>query len=75
VSLLALWQVRLLSVQMLTILQGTTVVTPGAAAVPGELITLSSMIAVQTMVRAIAAGLVGVVIALLLIDPVGHHRT
>jgi hypothetical protein len=73
--LLALWRVTLLSVKMLTIPQGTTVVTPGAAAVPGGLITPSSMIAIQAMVSAIAAGLVGVVIALLLIYQVGRHRT
>ncbi len=73
--LLALWRVTLLSVKMLTIPQGTTVVTPGAAAVPGGLITPSSMIAIQAMVSAIAAGLVGVIIALLLIYQVGRHRT
>ncbi|MBE9110657.1 DUF3611 family protein [Nodosilinea sp. LEGE 07298] len=73
--LLALWRVTLLSIKMLTIPQGTTVVSPGAAAVPGGLITPSSMIAIQAMVSAIAAGLVGVVIALLLIYQVGRHRT
>lgn len=72
--LLALWRVTLLSIKMLTIPQGATVVTPGAAAVPGGLITPSSMIAIQAMVSAIAAGLVGVVIALLLIYQVGRHR-
>ncbi|WOD39233.1 DUF3611 family protein [Nodosilinea sp. E11] len=72
--LLALWRVTMLSITMLTIPQGTTVVTPGAAAVPGGLITPSSMIAIQAMVSAIAAGLVGVVIALLLIYQVGRHR-
>ncbi|MBD1873079.1 DUF3611 family protein [Nodosilinea sp. FACHB-131] len=72
--LLALWRVTLLSIKMLTIPQGATVVTPGAAAVPGGLITPSSMIAIQAMVSAIAAGLVGVIIALLLIYQVGRHR-
>lgn len=74
--LLALWRVTLLSIKMLTIPQGTTVVSPDPAAiVPGGLITPSSMIAIQAMVSAIAAGLVGVVIALLLIYQVGRHRT
>ncbi len=72
--LLALWRVTLLSIQMLAIPQGTTVVSPGAAAVPGGLITPSSMIAIQAMVSAIAAGLIGVIVALLLIYQVGRHR-
>ena len=73
--LLALWRVTALTLKMLTLPQGTTVVSPGqAAAIPGGLITPSSMIAIQAMVSAIAAGLVGVIIALLLIYQVGRHR-
>ena len=73
--LLALWRVTALTLKMLTLHQGATVVSPGqAAAIPGGLITPSSMIAIQAMVSAIAAGLVGVIIALLLIYQVGRHR-
>jgi hypothetical protein len=73
--LLALWRVTALTLKMLTLPQGATVVSPGqAAAIPGGLITPSSMIAIQAMVSAIAAGLVGVIIALLLIYQVGRHR-
>ena len=59
---------------MLTVPQGATVVTPNQAVVQGALVSPSNMLAIQAMVHAIAAGLVGVMIALLLIQQVSRHR-
>lgn len=67
--LIALWRVTSLTFKLLALPQGATVVVPapvGTAVTPGTLITASDMIMIQAMVSAIAAGLVGTVIALLL---------
>lgn len=75
--LIALWQVSVLTFRMLSVPQGATVVTPNQATTTlsqGALITPSNLIAIQAMVSAIAAGLVGVIIALLLIQQVSKHR-
>ncbi|MGF1567602.1 MAG: DUF3611 family protein [Nodosilinea sp.] len=72
-----LWRVSALTFKMLSVPQGATVVTPNQAAAtltPGALITPSNMIALQAMGSTIAAGLVGVIVALLLIYQVGRHR-
>lgn len=74
---IAFVRVGQLTYKMLALPQGATVVTPnqvGTAIGPGALVTPSNMIAIQAMVCAIAAGLVGVIIALLLIYHVGQHR-
>jgi hypothetical protein len=76
--LIALVRVGELSFKMLTLPQGSTVITPNqlgtTVAAPGALITPSNMIAIQAMIHAIAAGLVGVIVALLLLYQVGLHR-
>jgi hypothetical protein len=63
---------------MLTLPQGGTVIAPNqigtTVAAPGALITPSNMIAIQAMINAIAAGLVGAIVALLLLYQVGQHR-
>lgn len=46
---------------------------PGGLA-PGTLVSPSNMLAIQALVHSIAAGLVGVIIALLLIQQVSRHR-
>ncbi|GAB4369745.1 MAG: DUF3611 family protein [Elainellaceae cyanobacterium] len=75
---IALSRVGALTFKMLTLPQGGTVVTPNPVgttlALPGTLITPSNMIAIQAMINAIAAGLVGVIIALLLLYQVRQHR-
>lgn len=76
--LIALSRVGGLTFKMLTLPQGATVIAPNqigtTVAAPGALITPSNMIAIQAMVSTIAAGLVGVVVALLLLYQVGKHR-
>lgn len=76
--LIALSRVGALTFKMLTLPQGATVIAPNqigtTVAAPGALITPSNMIAIQAMINAIAAGLVGVVVALLLLYQVGQHR-
>lgn len=76
--LIALSRVGELTFKMLTLPQGATVIAPNqigtAVAATGALITPSNMIAIQAMINAIAAGLVGVVVALLLLYQVGQHR-
>ncbi|WP_088888802.1 DUF3611 family protein [Leptolyngbya ohadii] len=77
--LVALSRVGTLTVKMLTLPQGATVVAPnqiGTTLGPaGALITPSNMIAIQAMLHTIAAGLVGAVVALLLLFLVGQHRS
>ncbi len=82
--LIALLRVSALTFKMLAVPQGATVIapspvspiTPGAATLtPGALITPSNMIAIQSMIHGIAAGLIGVVIALLLLSLVGLYRS
>lgn len=73
-GLIALGYVSQLTLRMLTVPQGATVVTPNQAVTQGALVSPSNMLAIQAMVHAIAAGLVGVIIALLLIQQVSRHR-
>lgn len=76
--LIALTRVGELTIRMLTLPQGATVIAPtqvgGTAVAPGAFITPSNMIAIQAMVNTIAAGLVGLIIALLLLYIVARHR-
>ncbi|PSB21996.1 DUF3611 domain-containing protein [Phormidesmis priestleyi ULC007] len=76
--LIAMMRVSGLTYKMLTLPQGGAVLTPNqigtTLAAPGALITPSSMIAIQAMISAIAAGLVGAVVALLLLYQVGQRR-
>jgi hypothetical protein len=75
---IALWRVGALTLKMLTLPQGATVVAPNQLGTTvtssGALITPSNMIAIQAMVSTIAAGLAGVVIALMLLHQIGQHR-
>lgn len=74
---IALVRVTELAYKMLALPQGATVIAPnqmGTTVAPGAIITPSNMIAIHAMVSAIAAGLVGAMIALLLIYQVGQHR-
>ncbi|UBF30031.1 DUF3611 family protein (plasmid) [Kovacikia minuta CCNUW1] len=74
----ALSRVGGLTFKMLTLPQGATVIAPnqigGTTVTPGALVTPSNMIAIQAMVNAIAAGLVGTIVALFLLYLVGQHR-
>lgn len=76
--LIAFSRVSNLTFKMLSLPQGGTIVTPNqmgtTLAAPGALITPSNMIAIQAMISAIAAGLVGTIVAILLLDQVGQHR-
>jgi len=71
---IALSQVSKLTIRMLTVPQGATVVMPNQTAAQGALVSPSNMLAIQALVHAIAAGLIGVIIALLLIQQVVRHR-
>ena len=76
--LIALLQVGGLTLKMLRLPQGATVIAPnqvGTTLAQGAMISPSNMIAIQAMVNAIAAGLVGVVVALLLLYQVGKPRS
>ncbi len=77
-ALIALLRVGGLTFRMLTLPQGATVITPNqmgtTLGVPGTLIAPSNMIAIQAMLNTIAAGLVGVIVALLLLYQIGQHR-
>lgn len=76
--IIALSRVSTLTFKMLTVPQGATVIAPtqvGTTVAAGTLITASNMIAIQAMVCAIAAGLVGSVVALLLLYQVGLNRS
>jgi Protein of unknown function (DUF3611) len=75
--LIALSRVGELTFKMLILPQGATVITPsptGRLVAQGAVITASNMIAIQALINAIAAGLVGVIVALLLLYQVGQHR-
>ncbi len=75
--IIALLRVGELTFKMLSVPQGSTVIAPGQLGTtinPGALITPSNMIAIQAMVNGIAAGLVGTIVALLLLYRVGQHR-
>ncbi len=75
---IALSRVGALTFKMLTLPPGATVITPNqigtTVATPGAMIAPSNMIAIQAMINTIAAGLVGLVVALLLLYQVGQHR-
>ncbi len=74
--LIALSQVGTLTFKMLIMPQGSTMITPNQTATmvtQGAIITPSNMIAIQAMVNAIAAGLVGTIVALLLLYQLGQH--
>ncbi len=75
--LIALSRVGELTFKMLILPQGATVITPsptGRLVAQGAIITASNMIAIQALINAIAAGLIGVIVALLLLYQVGQHR-
>lgn len=80
--MIALLRVSALTFKMLTVPQGATVVAPSSVSpltgattlTPGALITPSNMIAIQSMIHGIAAGLIGVIIALILLFLVGLYR-
>lgn len=75
--IIALLRVTSLTFKMLTLPQGATVIAPsqvGTTVASGTLVTASNMIAIQAMVSAIAAGLVGTIVALLLIYQLGLNR-
>lgn len=72
--LIALGQVTQMTIRMLTVPQGAAVVVPNQAGTQGALVSPSNMLAIQALVHAIAAGLIGVIIALLLIQQVSRHR-
>lgn len=69
--IIALFRVGELTFKLLTLPQGATVITPNqigtTLAARGALITPSNMITIQAMLNVIAAGLIGVIVALLLI--------
>ncbi|WP_009544592.1 DUF3611 family protein [Crocosphaera subtropica] len=75
--IIALFRVGELTFKLLTLPQGATVIAPNkigtTLATPGALITPSNMIAIQAMLNVIAAGLVGVIVALLLLYKVGKQ--
>lgn len=75
--LIALMRVGELTFKMLILPQGSTVIVPNQTTTTmtqGALIAPSNMIAIQAMVNAIAAGLIGTIVALLLLYRVGQHR-
>lgn len=77
-AIIAMFRVGQLTFTLLTLPQSATLITPNpvgtAVATPGAMIAPSNMIAIQAMVNAILAGLVGVVVSLLLLYQVGQHR-
>ncbi len=77
--LIALFRVGELTIKMLTLPQGATVVTPNqigtTVGTSGTLITPSSMIAIQAMINTVAAGLVGLLVSMLLLYQVKQHRS
>jgi len=76
--LIAIFRVGQLTFTMMTLPQASTVIAPSpmgtTVAAPGAMIAPSNMIAIQAMVNAIAAGLVGTIVSLLLLYQVGQHR-
>ena len=73
-TLIALWQVSAMTLRLLAVPQGATVLAPNAMVPSAALITPSNMITIYAMISTIAAGLVGLIVALLLIYLVGRHR-
>lgn len=75
--LIALTRVGELTYKMLVLPQGATLITPnqvGTTVARGALVTPSNMIAIQAMVNAIAAGLIGTIVALILLFQLGIAR-
>lgn len=73
-TLVALGQVSAMTLRLLAVPQGATVLAPNAVVPSAALITPSNMIAIYAMISTIAAGLVGLIVALMLIYLVGRHR-
>ncbi len=75
-TLIALWQVSAMTLRLLSVPQGAAMVAPvgGVSVAAAALITPSNMITIYAMISTIAAGLVGLIVALLLIYLVGRHR-
>lgn len=75
--LIALFRVGELTIRMLSLPQGATVVAPNqlGTTAAGTLITPSNMIAIQAMINTIAAGLVGLIVSMLLLYQVRQHRS
>jgi hypothetical protein len=71
---IALWQVSAMTLRLLSVPQGATVLAPNGVVTSAALITPSNMITIYAMISTIAAGLVGLIVALLLIYVVGRHR-
>lgn len=74
--LITLSRVGELTFKMLIMPQGSTVIIPNQAATmvtQGAMSTPSNMIAIQAMVNAITAGLIGAIVALLLLYQVGQR--
>ncbi|WP_013324957.1 DUF3611 family protein [Gloeothece verrucosa] len=74
--LIALGRVGTLTLNMLSLPQGATIITPGAGgdfSNRSPLITPSDMITIQAMINTIAAELIGIIIALLLLSKMTQH--
>ena len=73
--MIAMGKVGELTVRMLSLPKGATVIKPsevGTMITQGAIVTSSNMITIQAMMCAIAAGLVGVIVSLLLLYLVGQ---
>jgi hypothetical protein len=73
-TLIALWQVSAMTLRLLAVPQGATVLAPNGVVTSAALITPSNMITIYAMISTIAAGLAGLIVALLLIYLIGRHR-
>jgi hypothetical protein len=73
-TLIALWQVSAMTLRLLAVPQGATVLAPNGVVTSAALITPSNMITIYAMISTVAAGLVGLIVALLLIYLIGRHR-
>lgn len=73
-TIIALWQVSAMTLRLLAVPQGAAMLAPNAGVPSAALITPSNMITIYAMISTIAAGLVGLTVALLLIYLVGRHR-
>jgi len=76
--LIALWQTGSLTTRILSLPQGATKVAPvqtGTLITQGAAITASNLITLQAMINLIAAGLVGMIVALWLLYRVGAFQT
>lgn len=74
--LIAMGRIGTLTLNMLRLPQGATIITPGTGGDlinRGPLMTPSDMIIIQAMINTIAAELVGIIIALLLLSKMMQH--